>query len=155
MRAVARSNDRNMLYRKPRILLLVLAVFFFIGIGSGFAQNSAAYRACSQKAQSQAEMNRCANEEATRADAELNRVYNKVLAKAAADPEAVAKIKAAEKAWIAYRDGYMDAMYPVANKQSEYGSIYPMEADLLRARLSRQHIVELKELLQQYSGGPR
>ena len=155
MRAVARSNHQAMHYRKPKNFFSLLGVLFFVGIGSGFGQNSAAYKACNQKAQTQAEMNRCAHEEATRADAELNRVYDRVLSKAAAESEAVAKIKAAEKAWIAYRDAYMEAMYPAANKQSEYGSIYPMEADLLRARLTSQHVVDLKELLQQYSGGPR
>jgi hypothetical protein len=46
----------------------------------------------------------------------------------------------------------MDAMYPAKNKQAEYGSIYPMEADLLRAKLTQQQVAALKELQQQYSG---
>ena len=43
-------------------------------------------------------------------------------------------------------------MYPAKNKQAEYGSIYPMEADLLRAKLTQQQVAALKELQQQYSG---
>jgi uncharacterized protein YecT (DUF1311 family) len=70
------------------------------------------YRACNEKAKTQMEMNACASEEAARADGELNEVYRKVLAQAGRQEEAVAKIKAAEKAWITYRDAYMDAMYP-------------------------------------------
>jgi len=49
------------------------------------------------------------------------------------------RFKAAERAWIAYRDAYMGAMYPAKDKQAEYGSIYPMEADLLRAKLTQRH----------------
>ena len=58
---------------------------------------------------------------------------------AASPPEAAAKIKTAQRAWIAYRDAYMGAMYPAKDKQAEYGSIYPMEADLLRAKLTQRH----------------
>src|SRR5712692_9317577 len=129
-----------------------LAVLFLLASFPGLAQNSAQYRACNGKAKVQAEMNACAGEEATRLDAELNEVYRKLLSQAASQEEAVAKIKAAEKAWIAYRDAYMDAMYPAKDKQAEYGSIYPMEADLLRAKLTQRQVTSLKELLQQYSG---
>jgi uncharacterized protein YecT (DUF1311 family) len=97
-------------------------------------------------------MNACASDEATRVDAELNDVYRKLLSKAASPTEAAAKIKAAERAWIAYRDAYMDAMYPAKDKQAEYGSIYPMEADLLRAKLTQRQVTALEELIQQYSG---
>jgi len=116
------------------------------------AQDSAQYRACNEKAKTQMEMSACASEEAARADAELNEVYRKLLSHAGSQEEAVAKIKTAERAWIAYRDAYMDAMYPAKDKQAEYGSIYPMEADLLRAKLTQRQVTALKELLQQYGG---
>ncbi len=126
-------------------------VFLLVSLPS-LAQDSAQYRACNDKAKTQMEMNACASQEAARSDAELNEVYRKLLSQAASQQEAVAKIKAAERAWVAYRDAYMDAMYPAKDKQAEYGSIYPMEADLLRAKLTQQQVVALKELLQQYSG---
>jgi hypothetical protein len=47
----------------------------------------------------------------------------------------------------------MDATYPAANKLAEYGSIYPMEADLLRATLTAHQATALGDLLQQYTGG--
>ena len=130
-----------------------LLILFLLASLPGLAQDSAQYRTCNEKAKTQMEMNACASEESARADAELNEVYRKVLAEAGKQEEAVAKIKAAERAWIAYRDAYMDAMYPAKNKQAEYGSIYPMEADLLRAKLTQRQVTALKELLQQYSGG--
>ena len=127
------------------ILLFVTAHQF-----ACFGQGSEHYRACSEKAKTQAEMNTCASEEASRADAELNETYRTLLSKAESQTEAVSKIKAAERAWIAYRDAYIDAMYPAKDKQTEYGSMYPMEVNLLRAKLSRQQAAALKELLKQY-----
>jgi uncharacterized protein YecT (DUF1311 family) len=96
-------------------------------------------------------MNACASGEAARLDAELNEVYRKLLSQAASQAGAVAKVKAAERAWIAYRDAYLDAMYPAEDKPAEYGTIYPMEAELLRAKLTQQQVTALKELLKQYS----
>jgi uncharacterized protein YecT (DUF1311 family) len=119
---------------------------------SCFAEDSAQYHACSEKAETQAEMNACASEEAARVDVELNEAYRRLLLQATNQEKAVAKIKAAEEAWIAYRDAYLEAMYPARDKQAEYGSVYPMQADLLRAKLTRQQITSLEELRRQYSG---
>jgi uncharacterized protein YecT (DUF1311 family) len=129
----------------------LLIVFLLVSLAS-VAQESAEYRACNDKAASQMAMNTCASEEALRVDTRLNDVYHKLLAEAGKQVEAVAKIKAAERAWIAYRDAYMEAMYPAKDKQAEYGSIYLMEANLLRAKLTERQITQLKELLEQYSG---
>jgi len=137
---------------KKTISMRYLAVVLFIACLPAFAQDSAAYHACNQQAKTQAEMSACASQELRRVDAELNQVYSQLLSKAAILRDAVAKIKAAEKAWITYRDAYLDAMYPAVDKQSEYGSIHPMEANLLRAKLTRQHIADLKEMLQEYDG---
>ena len=130
-----------------------LALVLFLALSSfpGLAQDSQQYRSCSEKAKTQNEANACANEEAARVDAELNDIYSTLLSRAASQPGATAKIKAAERAWIAYRDAYIDAMYPAKDKQAEYGSVYPMEVDFLRAKLTRQQVAALKELLRQYS----
>jgi uncharacterized protein YecT (DUF1311 family) len=130
-----------------------LAILVFVACSSSpsLAQNSEQYRACSERAMSQVAMNECANQEAKRADAELNSIYAELLSKAASEPEAVAKIETAERAWIAYRDAYIVAMYPAKDKQAKYGSIYPMEVDLLYAELERKQTAALNELLQQYS----
>ena len=82
------------------------AIFVLLGFSSFacFAQDSAEYRACRDKANTQAEMTSCAGAEAKRVDAKLNSSYRTLLARVASQPEALAKIKAAERAWIAYRD---------------------------------------------------
>jgi uncharacterized protein YecT (DUF1311 family) len=132
-----------------------LHIAFLLVSLSSVAQELPEYSSCNDKATSQLEMNTCASEEAARVDARLNEVYHKLLATAAKQPEAVAKIKGAERAWIAYRDAYMEAMYPAQDKQAEYGSIYLMEANLLRAKLTERQITDLKELVEQYSGAGR
>ena len=80
-----------------------------------------------------------------RVDTELNDTYQKLLAAAGKEPGAVEKIRTAERAWITYRDTYIDAMYPAKDKQAGYGSIFPMEVDLLRTHLTRQQISALRD----------
>jgi uncharacterized protein YecT (DUF1311 family) len=122
--------------------------------GSVCAQESPTYRACSDGAKTQAAMNTCASDEATRADAQLNDVYRTLLQKTT-DTTTATKIKVSERAWIAYRDAYVDAMYPAENKQAEYGSTYPMEIALLRAKLTQIQIAALKDLWEQNGGVPQ
>ena len=94
-------------------------------------------------------MNNCANEEAKRVNEELNKIYKLLLSKVRSDAVATAKIQAAQRAWITYRDAYINAMYPARDKQSEYGSIFPMEVDLLAAKLTRQQIGALQDIVRQ------
>src|SRR5277367_4832104 len=115
-----------------------------------WAADSPQYQSCSNNATTLHELTVCANEEATRVDVELNRIYKFLLSEVRNDRLAEDKIRAAQKAWLAYRDAYIEAMYPAKNKQAEYGSIFPMEVNLLEAKLARQQIEALRELSKQY-----
>lgn len=130
------------------------ALLLVVTSGSVCAQQSPEYHACSDEAKTQVAMNACASDEAARADAQLNDVYRALLQKTM-DATAATKIKAAERAWITYRDAYIDAMYPAENKQVEYGSVYPMEIAMLRAKLTRIQIAALQDLSQQIDGAPQ
>lgn len=130
----------------------VLVLLAVLAPGGLRAQTSKEYRICSQKPKTQTEMGACAGEEAKRDDAELIIIYGKVLAAAADDPTAGTEIKNMERLWTEYRDAYIEAIYPAKDKQAEYGSIYPMEVALLRARLTRRHVTELRKLSEQYKG---
>jgi uncharacterized protein YecT (DUF1311 family) len=99
---------------------------------------------------SQTGMDRCASEEAARADTELNSVYQRLLSKAEHVPGAPEKIRDCERAWIKYRDAYIGAMYPEEDKQAAYGTVYPMEVDLLRATMTRKHAEEIQNMITQY-----
>jgi uncharacterized protein YecT (DUF1311 family) len=71
-------------------------------------------------ARTQLEMNECAIKEYKAADAELNRVYKEVIA--ALRPEMQEKLRAAQRAWITYRDANCDC----AAFEYTGGSIYPL-----------------------------
>jgi uncharacterized protein YecT (DUF1311 family) len=126
------------------VVMLILLVIF----GSrGYGQNSAEYKGCVDKSQTQSELNKCASEEAARADLELNASYKQLLTKLAGDSLAIAKVREAEKAWLRYRDAYIEAIYPAQDKQLAYGTEYPMDVDLLRAKLTFEHLVAITYLM--------
>lgn len=126
-----------------------VCVLIFLTSSFSFSQHSPQYRSCTGKAVTQFDLNSCATDEAKRADDELNRVYQVLLSKMADDAQAARKIKAAQRAWITYRDAYVEAMYPAENKRLEYGSIFPMDEALLRAKLTRQQTDALRGILKE------
>jgi uncharacterized protein YecT (DUF1311 family) len=128
---------------------MIVACFLVLTALSSFSQDSPQYRTCMDKANAQMQMNECAGQEDARVDSAMNKVYQQLLSKAGKDQNAVAKIKAAERAWIAYRDAYIEATYPAKDKATQYGSIYPMNVSLLRAKLTQQHIADLQEMMKQ------
>jgi len=97
-------------------------------------------------AQSQAEMNQEAAANFKKADAELNRTYSMLLA--SLDDEARAKLKAAQRAWVVFRDA--EAEYQM-DAEARGGSMASMIYEGTRARLTKQRIAQLKE----QSGNPR
>jgi uncharacterized protein YecT (DUF1311 family) len=118
---------------------------------SPHTQYSEQYRICNQQAMTQSAMHTCASEEAARVDVELNNVYQTLLKRSSSRPGAIQKMKRAERTWVTYRDAYIEAMYPAPDKQAAYGSIYPTELNLLRADLTRDHIRDLRRLLEQHT----
>jgi uncharacterized protein YecT (DUF1311 family) len=73
-------------------------------------------------------MNDCAAREAHKADDALNSTYQEVLGKLKSDKTATARMVAAEKAWIAFRNAELAADWPVAdgaNPNLLYGSVRP------------------------------
>jgi uncharacterized protein YecT (DUF1311 family) len=148
-----RGTDRM---RHGAILFFLFFVAAAVTFGQTPSSNSSSttskeYAACNAKAKTQIDMNGCASAEATRADKELNRVYAQVLVRAASVPEAADKAKAAQRAWIAYRDAYIEATYPAKDKQTQYGSMYPLDVELLRAKLTQRQTIALEDLLKEYS----
>jgi uncharacterized protein YecT (DUF1311 family) len=128
--------------------LLFLALCPFSAAG----QNSRQYRACGETAYSQFQMNKCASEEAARTDSALNDAYQILLKLVARNVNAGQKIRTAQRAWLAYRDAYINAMYPADDKQANYGSMYPMEVDLLRAELTTEQAKAILALSERYRG---
>lgn len=144
--ACQREGAGVMLIRRLSVPLLMLLCSFPCR-----ARESKKLHACLAKANTQLAMQICASQEAARVNARMKALYCELLSKAAAQPRAVEKVKAAQATWISYRKAYIEAMFPAKNKQAEYGSIFPMEANLLYAALTRKHIADLQRLLRQYS----
>jgi len=79
--------------------------------------------ACDSPNQSQAGLNQCANNSAKGADAELNRIYANVMAANASDTAFLEKFKAAQRAWLVFRDAQIASRYP---SPADYGSVLLM-----------------------------
>ena len=102
---------------------------------------------CFETAMTQLESNRCAADQHAEADAELNRVYKTILEKYKKDALFVEKLRAAQRAWLTYRDAEIEAKYPHAGEAHYYGSIFPMCDSLYRAQLTQERIKKLREWL--------
>jgi uncharacterized protein YecT (DUF1311 family) len=94
------------------------------------------------QAQNQHEMNQAAAVDSEHADVELNKVYKKVMA-AEMDEEAVKLLKAAQKAWITFRDAEAKHAEDVARG----GSMAPLLYYSALARLTRERTRQLAEQL--------
>jgi uncharacterized protein YecT (DUF1311 family) len=77
-------------------------------------------------AQTQGDLDEEACGQFHRADVALNEAYSKILKEYAKDQQFVAKLKSAQRAWLAFRDAEIEALYPKENKQAEYGTVYSM-----------------------------
>lgn len=102
---------------------------------------------CMETATTQLERNQCATSHLQAADDELNRVYQAILSKYKDDREFLEKLRNAQQAWLTFRDAELEAKFPVENKQSHYGSVYPMCANLFLAQRTQERIRHLREWL--------
>ncbi len=58
------------------------------------------------------------------ADRTLNATYSKVLNDHVEDPQFLAKLRRAQRTWLAFRDAHLEARFPKSDKQVECGSVY-------------------------------
>jgi len=136
------------------VTLLILLCF-----GLSFAQaQSKKGKAARRKnpcanAQTQLEMNNCFCGQYQKADAELNRVYRQLLSTNAGDTVFTEKLKVAQRAWIAFRDAQLDAIYPATdNPRVTYGSVYPMCYCMAQQELTDERTKQLKRMLSSKEG---
>ena len=74
-----------------------------------------------KNAMAQQDMNLCAEQDFNKADAKLNGIYKALIAKL--EDKEKSELKAAQRAWLAYRDA--ECTFTI--RANEGGSIYPME----------------------------
>ena len=95
-------------------------------------------------AQTQSNMSQDACAQYKKADQALNATYAKVLKDYTRDPQFLAKLKQAQRAWIAFRDAHLEASFPETDKQAEYGSACPTCRCNVLTELTEQREKELK-----------
>jgi uncharacterized protein YecT (DUF1311 family) len=94
---------------------------------------------CSQPAKpTQMDLNQCAAKELQKAESRLAALLKEL---------GIDRNTPEQKAWEAYRDAQLKAIYPATdNDTAEYGSAYPMCLATLKKRLTEGRIRDLKAL---------
>lgn len=80
-------------------------------------------------------------------DKELNRVYGALMRSLANDQESAAKLKKAQKAWLAYRDGEIEWLWSNA-MYADAGTSGPLNVSGAGIEMVRQRTCELERSLQ-------
>lgn len=91
---------------------------------------------CSATA-SQAELTRCAGEDAHQVDAALNAVCRALLGKI--DAASQTRLRTAQRAWISFRD--TECTFETGGGANQGGTIWPMLVDKCLAKLTRARTV--------------
>jgi len=126
-----------------KISLAIIVSFCFTLIVFGEEVND-----CLENAVTQSEMNHCEGVNFDKADAELNRVYKLIRKVYKDDKEFLSKLKKSQLAWIKSRDADMEMRFPLEDKQSQYGSVFPMCNSIIEITLTLQRIEYLKQWLE-------
>jgi uncharacterized protein YecT (DUF1311 family) len=126
--------------------MLVLVILASIG---GHA--TAADFAMCNEAGTQLELNACAADDFEKADKELNEAYSELLRERRDEPVFVKRMRAAQKAWLAFRDAELEAIFACedANPRICWGSMYPMSYSFEKARLTRERTQALRAILRE------
>ena len=123
-----------------RGILFALGVVALISINpAGAAPTDVPFKNTDcKKAQTQIELDYCADRDYQAEDKKLNTLYRTIMSKY--DAKSQTLLKSAEKNWIAYRDS--ECEFETAS--SEGGSIQPMEDSICLANKTRARIKELQ-----------
>ena len=102
----------------------------------------------------QAELNECAADDLIKADKELNTTWQALLRKEAADKVFIAKLRAAQKAWLAFRDAELEAHFACDsdNPRVCWGSMEGMSFLMRKKDLTQQRTKMLKDMLEHGHG---
>lgn len=95
-------------------------------------------------AQTQAAMNKEACDQYTKADGELNVIYQQALREHKDNALFLRKMRTAQRAWTAYRDAHLAALFPAADTRCDYGSVYPSCRCTALAEVTRKRTEELR-----------
>lgn len=95
----------------------------------------------------QAELNACAQQEYEQADAALNATWKELLESLDGQDTALAETRAAQRAWVKFRDAEVKAHFPLDEGEDArvtYGSMYPMSYNGVMTNLTQQRTEQLR-----------
>lgn len=108
---------------------------------------------CFAKATTQSEATACAGQALAKADAEMNLVYQQILKKHAARGNFIKRLKAAQEAWLKFRDAHVDSLFPDRDEgELQTGTVYPMCKAMEMTRLTIERTNTLKKILNPKEG---
>jgi uncharacterized protein YecT (DUF1311 family) len=107
---------------------------------------SASKSTCWDTAQTQMALNQCAEADLKAADADLNAAYKQLMARP--DEAFKQRLRAAQRAWVAFRDAHVAALYGGSTE----GSVRPMCAALTLRDLTQERVKQLRALLEPEEG---
>jgi uncharacterized protein YecT (DUF1311 family) len=108
--------------KRLRSLLVMVPLLSIMTVCAAATSGGAA----NKRAQNQMELNEKACAAYKQADAEMNKVYRRILSENSSDRLFVQKMRAAQRAWVIFRDAHLASIYPAVDKRGAYGSINPM-----------------------------
>lgn len=130
---------------KTLTLITFIIVSFFLAL-SGSAQERVKNDPCEKANESgvTADLVECSSKKLAAADAELNRTYRQLVSRLG-DKKWEAKLRAAQQAWIKYRDANCDYV----SEFSGGGSAVTFEYNFCLADMTTARTKELHEMLKQ------
>jgi uncharacterized protein YecT (DUF1311 family) len=112
------------------------------------ASASQAGDACRERATTQRALEACARSELDEADRQLNAAYQAVIARHPGDPTFVERLRAAQRAWMAFRDAELEAIYPDQDEPLLHGTALSLCRTGHLTRLTRERTNELERWLE-------
>ena len=104
---------------------------------------------CYATAQTQVDLGRCAAAEWSSTEKEMEAIYAAVLERHKQNPLFVDRLRRSQDAWKAYREAYLEAIYPNESPgQNNWGSIHAMCRSTVMEGKAHQRIKELKQWLE-------
>lgn len=123
-----------------------------MGVGRFFISALLLCVASWASAQTQLDMNIDACTDYQAAEEELAAVYQQVIRVRRDDREFVEAIEQAQRAWLAFRDAELKAIYPKRDARLAYGSAHPMCECGALAKLTRARSAALMQWLINHEG---
>jgi uncharacterized protein YecT (DUF1311 family) len=100
------------------------------------------------KAQTQSVPDKDPCDQYKKSDSELNKVFQQILREYKGDIQFIRKLKASQRAWLAYRDAQLLALFPKPDALREYGSAFRMCSCLTLDELTNERVKILRRWIE-------